>query len=213
MYSRHVTGSVNCENSSVCFVMKYCPTSTVFRKPASVQIFRVCSSGSSPAHPTGFRGAPFHPKQTLCGVTFQRAHPLPATPFQCPRSRYCHADYTVPRQDVNSTFLLCHSKIKGVCTHAGSGPSRVRRRLLFTCLVDPIPVAINRSCCESLSTRSLYFCNKCSCAGTSVEGVGVIINNVAGSKNGSDCPATRVFPFLFDKYCILNTHLRLLRRN
>ena len=39
MYSRHVTGSVNCENSSVCFVMKYCPTSTVFRNPASVQIF------------------------------------------------------------------------------------------------------------------------------------------------------------------------------
>ena len=30
---------------------------------------------------------PFHPKQTLCGVTFQRARPLPATPFQCPRSR------------------------------------------------------------------------------------------------------------------------------
>ena len=29
MYSRHATGSVNCENSSVCFVMKYCPTSTV----------------------------------------------------------------------------------------------------------------------------------------------------------------------------------------
>ena len=24
---------------------------------------------------------PFHPKQTLCGVTIQRAHPLPATPF------------------------------------------------------------------------------------------------------------------------------------
>ena len=31
--------------------------------------------------------SPFHPKQTLCGVTFQRAHPLPATPFHCPRSR------------------------------------------------------------------------------------------------------------------------------
>ena len=30
---------------------------------------------------------PFHPKQTLCGVTFQRAPPLPATPFQCPRPR------------------------------------------------------------------------------------------------------------------------------
>ena len=39
VYSRHVTGSANCKNSSVCFVMKYCPTSTVFRNPASVQIF------------------------------------------------------------------------------------------------------------------------------------------------------------------------------
>ena len=33
------------------------------------------------------RRSPFHPMQTLCGVTFQRAHPLPATPSQCPRSR------------------------------------------------------------------------------------------------------------------------------
>ena len=38
VYSRHVTGSTNCKISSVCFVMKYCPTSTVFRNPASVQI-------------------------------------------------------------------------------------------------------------------------------------------------------------------------------
>ena len=37
--SRHVTGSANCKNSSMCFVMKYCPTSTVFKNPASVQIF------------------------------------------------------------------------------------------------------------------------------------------------------------------------------
>ena len=81
VYSRHVTGSANCKNSSVCFVMKYCPTSTVFRNPASVQIFN------------------------------------------------------------------------------------------------------NRSCCESLSTRSLYFCIKSSCDGTSVEGAGVVINNLAGSNN------------------------------
>ena len=87
VYSRHVTGSVDCKNSSVCFVMKCCPTSTVFRKPASVQIF------------------------------------------------------------------------------------------------------INRSCCERLSTRSLYFCNKSSCAGSSVEGVGVFINKLVGTNNGSDCPA------------------------
>ena len=54
---------------------------------------RLCSSGSSPASPARLSRrtpgrTPFHPKQTLfCGVTFLRAHPLPATPFQCPRSR------------------------------------------------------------------------------------------------------------------------------
>ena len=42
--------------------------------------------------PSGLRRTPgqtpFHPKHTLfCGVTFLRVHPLPATPFQCPRSR------------------------------------------------------------------------------------------------------------------------------
>ena len=31
---------------------------------------------------------------------------------------------------------------KGVCKHAGSGPLRVRRRLLRTCLGDPISLAI-----------------------------------------------------------------------
>ena len=38
VYSRQAAESVNCENSSVSFVMKYCPTSTVVRNPASVQI-------------------------------------------------------------------------------------------------------------------------------------------------------------------------------
>ena len=88
VYSRHVTGSVNCENSSVSFVINYCPTLTVVKNPASVQIL------------------------------------------------------------------------------------------------------ITRFCCESLSTRSWYFCNRSSCAGTSVEGVGVAINKLAGSNNGSDCPAS-----------------------
>ena len=37
VYSRQATESVNCENSSVSFVIKYCPTSTVVRNPASVQ--------------------------------------------------------------------------------------------------------------------------------------------------------------------------------
>ena len=37
--SRHVTCSANCKNSSVSFVMKYSPTPTVVRNPASIQIF------------------------------------------------------------------------------------------------------------------------------------------------------------------------------
>ena len=92
VYSRHVTGSVNCENSSVSFAMKYCPTSTVVRNPASVQIF------------------------------------------------------------------------------------------------------ITQFCCESLCARSLYFCNRFSCAGISIEGVGVVVNNLAGSNNGSDSPANTALP-------------------
>ena len=49
MYSRQATESVNCENSSACLVTKYCPTSTVFRNPASVQISitRFCCQGLS----------------------------------------------------------------------------------------------------------------------------------------------------------------------
>ena len=31
VFSRHVTGSANCKNSVVCFVVKYCPTSIVVR--------------------------------------------------------------------------------------------------------------------------------------------------------------------------------------
>ena len=49
VYSRHVTGSANCENSSVSFVMKYCPTSTVVKNPASAQILitRFCCGSLS----------------------------------------------------------------------------------------------------------------------------------------------------------------------
>ena len=49
VYSRQATESVNCENSSVSFVMKYCPTSTVVRNPASVQhlITRSCCDNFS----------------------------------------------------------------------------------------------------------------------------------------------------------------------
>ena len=41
-----------------------------------------------------------------------------------------------------SSPCVCHPRCRGVCTHAGSGPPRVRRRLLWTCLGVPIPLAI-----------------------------------------------------------------------
>ena len=53
-----------------------------------------------------------------------------------------------------------------------------------------VQILITRFCCESLSTRSLYFCNKSSCEGTSVGGVGVVLNKHAGSNNGSDWSAS-----------------------
>ena len=37
VYSRQATESVKCENSSVSFLMKYCPTPTVVKNPASIQ--------------------------------------------------------------------------------------------------------------------------------------------------------------------------------
>ena len=43
VYSRQATESVNCENYSVSFVMKYCPISTTLRNPASVKNFLTLS--------------------------------------------------------------------------------------------------------------------------------------------------------------------------
>ena len=86
VYSRHVTGSADCRNLSVCIVMKNCPTSTVVRNPASVQNW------------------------------------------------------------------------------------------------------LTRFCCDGLSSRSWYFCNRSSCKKSSVESVGVLINELVCTNNGSDCP-------------------------
>ena len=62
----------------------------------------------------------------------------PGSPSFATHWRYCHADKTVPRQDVNSSFspCVCHPWTRGVCTHAGSGPSRV---LLSTRLFTTSP--------------------------------------------------------------------------
>ena len=75
-----------------------------------------------------------------------------------------------------------------------------------------VPILITLFCCESLSTRSWYFCNRSSCAGTSVEGVGVVINKLAGSNNGSECLVSTGLFVLAWQACIHHTNLKLLRR-
>ena len=62
----------------------------------------------------------------------------------------------------------------------------------FNCFQEPCirTIFFNRSCRESLSTRSLYFSNGSLWARSSVEGVGVFINELVGTSNGSDCPAS-----------------------
>ena len=40
------------------------------------------------------------------------------------------------------------------------------------------------------------FANNFSCAGISIEGLGVVINYFAGSNSGSDCPANTGLPVL-----------------
>ena len=108
------TESVNCENSSVSSVMKYCPTSTFVRNPASVQIL------------------------------------------------------------------------------------------------------ITRFCCDSLSSRSWHFCNRSSCEGSSVEGVGVFINELFGKKQWvrlsyhDSSPSSNMARFVFFTQiwdCSVNTEL------
>ena len=70
-----------------------------------------------------------------------------------------------------------------------------------------------RFCCESLSTRSLYFCNRSSCAGSSVEGARVFINELVGTIMGQIVPPKEVSLFKHGKFRILHTFLRLLRKD
>ena len=54
----------------------------------TLMFFGLLTGPHRPAFEAHQRRTPFHPKQTLFfGVTFLRTHPLPATPFQRPRSR------------------------------------------------------------------------------------------------------------------------------
>ena len=57
--------------------------------------------------------------------------------FATPTKRY-HG-----RMLIRPSSSACATPRQGVCTHSGSGPSRVRRRLLSTCLGDPISLAID----------------------------------------------------------------------
>ena len=70
----------------------------------SLGSFHLCSSGSLPAHPTGFRGARWaehlSTRSRPSGVTFQRAHPLPATPFSV-------HDHGRQRSDRGPQLLSC----------------------------------------------------------------------------------------------------------
>ena len=47
VYSRQATASVNCENYAISFVMKYCPISTTFNNPASIQNLLNLSCGDN----------------------------------------------------------------------------------------------------------------------------------------------------------------------
>ena len=87
MYSRQATAK-NC--SPVSLVMKYCPMSTTLRNPASRQNFACVLRAPPSSHRRVLEahlGANnFHPRAVLPRPA-SRTHPLPATPFQCPRSR------------------------------------------------------------------------------------------------------------------------------
>ena len=64
-----------------------------------------------------------------CRIPVPRGGHLPLRAALRLTGGFCHPDWTVPRQDVNSSFspCMCHPSRQGVCTHADSGPLRVRR--------------------------------------------------------------------------------------
>ena len=67
-------------------------------------------------------------------------------------------------------------------------PVRCRRTLCrSSLLLDLVVKAFQHVPCTF--AVDLLACNNFSCAGTSVEGVSVVINNLAGSNSGSDCSA------------------------
>ena len=73
---------------------------------------------------------------------------------------FCHADQTVPRQDVNSSFppCVCHPSGKRCLHTRRSGPSRVRRRLFLTCLALAIRLP------RSILMEFKFFSHVCYCS-------------------------------------------------
>ena len=69
--------------------LEHCPLAFHYQQSPSLLCSRLCSSGSSPALTVRLSRrtpGPFHPRVVLPRPA-SRTHPLPATPFQCPRSR------------------------------------------------------------------------------------------------------------------------------
>ena len=96
----------------------------------------------------GIGGACRFPRTTWRPLTFLGSPVLPPSRLTggiaTPTGRYHGRMLIHPSSPACAT-----SKHKGVCTHAGSGPLRVRRRLLVACLGDPISLAT--TFCFSLS--------------------------------------------------------------
>ena len=76
--------------------------------------------------------------------------------FATPSRRYYGRTLIRP-----SSSCTCQPNRKGVCTHAGSGPSRVRRRLFAACLGDTIPPGHSQSCSSIPSNCSSFLCRTC----------------------------------------------------
>ena len=70
--SRQATASVNCENSAVSFVMEYCPISTTFRNPASIQNlpYLSCCDNFSIRSPYLFNRRSLRARSSLSKSTF-----------------------------------------------------------------------------------------------------------------------------------------------
>ena len=99
-------------------------------------------------------GSPYHVATTYpCG---QPGSPSFATHwrfFATPTRRY-HG-----RMLIHPSPLRVPPSGQGVCTHAGSGPSRVRRRLFLICLGDPISLAISPALNHSLRSHDHDLCH------------------------------------------------------